>query len=708
MKSWSSRITRSVALAALVCAPLATLVVVTAGTASALSAGNNVSNPTDLQKFEDGSYTHLDLTTDLTLSDGDCGQYVRDTGNSLVFDGHGFTITQSSSCDDRIFKQHDIGPITFQHITLSGGNRFDGSGGAVSSDGPITLIDSTFSDNSVTYGNCDQSVIDVDAPNYCGWPVGGAIFSETTVTLTDSSVTGNHADDSGGGIFSAADVNLTNSHIDGNTAGGAEAEYCWCSGGGFVSEGSAVVDGSTVNDNSATCLDNCGASGGGFLAEGATSVTNSSVNGNDAGCDHSCDALGGGFSGGGLTANMQTAGQTNARVGAAVVADAGAVLVDHSDVSGDSATCNEFFDVATAATYGYNCGAGGGFYAYQATAVDVTASTLSDNTATTYGGALSTGTKCDTDCEPLLVRVTNSTVTGNSSGGSGAIDVSGPDETLNLTYDTIDANTLTDLLQQASAGNVRAQLTQDPAANVSATDLHAFATNITDPIGGVNCEIWDAADSSGYNYLDDDSCQLAASSDSDASANDPLLGALGDNGGATPTQLPKTGSPLIDNVLLADCSGGDTLAGVEVTTDQRDITRPQIKGCDTGAVEVEAASISVVKTVSGLGGQVVPFAGPYSFGVTCTDGSAGTLTVASPSGGKSDSLGHIKPGSTCTVAEKPVVVDGVAAGTTYAPSASIVVKADTPDGSPNVVTVNNDYAQILAARAIRLQPKFTG
>ena len=56
---------------------------------------------------------------------------------------------------------------------------------------------------------------------------------------------------------------------------------------------------------------------------------------------------------------------------------------------------------------------------------------------------------------------------------------------------------------------------------------------------------------------------------------DPLLGPLQDNGGATPTQLPASGSPAIDAV---DCAAAPT-------TDQRGVARPQGSRCDLGAVE---------------------------------------------------------------------------------------------------------------------------
>lgn len=71
-------------------------------------------------------------------------------------------------------------------------------------------------------------------------------------------------------------------------------------------------------------------------------------------------------------------------------------------------------------------------------------------------------------------------------------------------------------------------------------------------------------------------CPAGALCDPQVLALDPLLGPLADNGGATPTFLPGSGSPAIDAGAGDDCAASD----------QRDIRRPQGAGCDIGAVEV--------------------------------------------------------------------------------------------------------------------------
>ncbi|MBK7013330.1 MAG: hypothetical protein IPH43_12335 [Xanthomonadales bacterium] len=70
-------------------------------------------------------------------------------------------------------------------------------------------------------------------------------------------------------------------------------------------------------------------------------------------------------------------------------------------------------------------------------------------------------------------------------------------------------------------------------------------------------------------------CPAGAICGTDVHDLDPLLGPLGDNGGATPTLLPDIDSPAIN-------AGADDVC---TATDQRGLERPQGSRCDIGAVE---------------------------------------------------------------------------------------------------------------------------
>jgi predicted outer membrane repeat protein len=65
-------------------------------------------------------------------------------------------------------------------------------------------------------------------------------------------------------------------------------------------------------------------------------------------------------------------------------------------------------------------------------------------------------------------------------------------------------------------------------------------------------------------------------------SGDPMLGPLADNGGLTMTHALKQSSIAID---AGNCAAG------EVEVDQRGVSRPQGKGCDIGAYELDVPSI---------------------------------------------------------------------------------------------------------------------
>jgi CSLREA domain-containing protein len=115
--------------------------------------------------------------------------------------------------------------------------------------------------------------------------VGGGIFSESNVTVTNSTISGNSAD-AGGGINSRGNVTVTNSTFSGNSANGG--------GGGIVSFGNVTVTNSTFSGNLA--ISNFG---GGITSTGNVTITNSTFSGNAA------NNFGGGgmFSAGTVTLN---------------------------------------------------------------------------------------------------------------------------------------------------------------------------------------------------------------------------------------------------------------------------------------------------------------------------------------------------------------------------------------------------------------------
>ena len=195
----------------------------------------------------------------------------------------------------------------------------------------------------------------------------------------------------------------------------------------------------------------------------------------------------------------------------------------------------------------------------------------SSDTAVTSSTVTATGPAGGTGILSNGVVVVNSTIAGSTSYG---IDVEGP---VTLVYSSV-------------VGNAQA----DGTTQLNVNNLTVFGSVIAHPgAGNANCNVNNSTTSQGYNYSDDPdsstSCKLANPSDKVGSTNNPLLGALANNGGPTPTLLPLAGSPLIDAVPSAACHSGSA-AGI--TTDQRGLPRPGVgigtgPNCDIGAVELQ-------------------------------------------------------------------------------------------------------------------------
>ena len=714
-------------------------------TADSASADTPVSTASGLKDaFHDTSVSVINVTASINLADlPHCDDLTRHGSAGVTVNGvgTGITISQAPDCLKRIFKYDGSGTLTINNLTLTGGTAC-GAGGAVKSEGPVNVTGSAITGNRALYRwECDELQVnsateDVSSEHFYDSPYGGGVFSYTDVTVSNSTISNNHADDTGGGIASNGTVTVSGSTFNQDTAGEsidevsntaflAENHHCLCSGGAIAAaaEAQTHVTDSTITNSGATCgeKDHCGALGGGIYVGGSIVLAGSTVTGNDAGAwpagsypnapapCQGCGAKGGGvFAPGGAEVSTSTissntagnctdgcaaeggglyTGSSNGREGSVAT---GVAAFDHTSVAGPVTIDQSTFDsnVATCPTDAGCNGSGGGGYFYNPASVDITASTFSNNTALRYGGAFATdvgGVSCDSpECiQQYDVTMTNSTVTGNTGSESGAVDAYGS-HLLKLVHDTIDANNLVAPPSElAAATQVRAATELAIPANVSSDSeyegtFESSRTTITAPSGGPNCAIYyPPTTSDGYNYSDDTSCGFTASTDSQSGSNDPMLGALADNTGPTMTQLPGNTSPLIDAIPVANCDSS-------VPTDQRGVTRPQAQGCDIGAVEVKAASLQVTKTTSGFSpafpnAAAAGYSGSYTFAVTCTYGSTTpitkTLTVTSSDGGDSDVLSNLRQGSTCTVVETPVTVPNVVASvkTTYDP-----VGADSP------------------------------
>ena len=179
--------------------------------------------------------------------------------------GNGATIQQT--CEDRVLYTQD--EIDLQNVTVTGGLTKDPGGGLFQdSDSPVTLTGVTFTGNESSSG-------------------GGGVATFGDVTATGSTFSDNHAtggSGDGGGIQVLSDVATVT--IDGSTFSGNTADG-W--GGAFEQEGREVESGATgvfeLHVTNSSIVDNTAESdgGGGIDTEDDSTMTidHSTLSGND-------------------------------------------------------------------------------------------------------------------------------------------------------------------------------------------------------------------------------------------------------------------------------------------------------------------------------------------------------------------------------------------------------------------------------------------
>jgi CSLREA domain-containing protein len=186
------------------------------------------------------------------------------------------------------------------------------------------------------------------------------------------------------------------------------------------------------------------------------------------------------------------------------------------------------------------------------------------------------------------LTITNSTIAGNqvSAGSSGGGIRSGGSVAL-------DSVTFADNTATSSFGI--------PANDVWVQDVVTARNTIFGSTGGIDCKVVPGPLTSLGHNLEagaGGSCGLTDSTDLDGV--DPQLGALGDNGGPTPTLALASLSPAVD----AGATGQ--------TVDQRGVARPQGAAADIGAFELVADTTPPDTTiVSGPPGAIA--SGDVSF-----------------------------------------------------------------------------------------------
>jgi hypothetical protein len=478
--------------------------------------------------------------------------------------------------------------------TASGATATEGGGGIANLGGNITIIDSEISNNT--------------ASGMSGSGGGILNLSDGTLTVTNSTITGNTAMRAGGGIEDnsgeSTTVTLVDVTLSDNTTGSAPGN-----GGGvhITGPGDMDITGGMVTGNTAA------AEGGGLWnGAGLMTVTNVMIDGNTA-SGNDADQGGGGIynlSGtlmvtGGVISNNTADGMSGS--GGGILNDAGATLMVEGteisantamragggieDNSGESTTVTLVDVTLSDNTTGSAPGNGGGVHITGPGDMDISGGMVTGNTAAAEGGGLWNGAG--------LMTVTNVMIDGNTAmgnsgdqGGGGVFNAGG---TIEVMTSTISNNMSTDMsngggLHNDASGMVSLTLSTISGNSTSNNgggianngtlmiEASTIADNSAMMMGGgfIQLEAGNSADfsssivaanradatgqdvagmgmmtSSGYNLIGEDDTDVFAGLMTDIVGGAgmpfvPNLAPLADNGGMTPTHALICPSPAIN------------------------------------------------------------------------------------------------------------------------------------------------------------------
>jgi len=153
-----------------------------------------------------------------------------------------------------------IGGLTIQHGNMVGSGI---GGGGIYNTGTLTVTNSTISGNAT-----DR------------W--GGGIYNTGTLTVMNSTISGNSVPYTGSGILNAGTATVTNATIASNRSGtGGGIANCPTAGCVNASDGvTMTITNTTITDNSVTTTFSIETSGGGIFNGARLTVTNSTISGN--------------------------------------------------------------------------------------------------------------------------------------------------------------------------------------------------------------------------------------------------------------------------------------------------------------------------------------------------------------------------------------------------------------------------------------------
>jgi hypothetical protein len=167
-----------------------------------------------------------------------------DGGQLLTVNGNGATIARAASSPDfRILAVSDGAVVTLSGLTLTNGNNPIGPGGGIDNRGTLTLSNSTLSGNSAIGGGGIYNLGTLTVSNCTlsgnSASFGGGLFNDKVgpAALTNCTLSGNSAARDGGGIFNLRLLTVTNATI---TANRADADFDNSGQGGGINSAATL------------------------------------------------------------------------------------------------------------------------------------------------------------------------------------------------------------------------------------------------------------------------------------------------------------------------------------------------------------------------------------------------------------------------------------------------------------------------------------
>lgn len=275
----------------------------------------------------------LTLPATITLTNGQI-----DLVNLTINGPSSNLLTISGNNAGRVFNTG--GNVSISGVTIRDGNGTGAPGGGVQSSGVLTLTDTIVISNTANNGggvfNLGGTLTIINSTvsdNSAIYDTGGVYNNDGTTTIINSIVSNNVATLTAGGIYNlgpSARLTLDGSTVRGNLAYG----YV---GGGLANESIMTITNSTISSN---VVSNTFASGGGIYNKNALTITNTTINNNAA------QSSSGGNAGGIyqeistslLTLNNVTmSGNTSTGVAGAIYLAAGTANLNNATIARNSA-----------------------------------------------------------------------------------------------------------------------------------------------------------------------------------------------------------------------------------------------------------------------------------------------------------------------------------------------------------------------------------